>query len=114
MDRGGLQIQPIPPAVPEAIQAASTASELSPLQLALERGFPASKAAPVDINTATLDQLMSVPGIGEKRAQAIITARRIRPFRSILDLATVTYPSSGKKAFNVGLIERLSGLMTTK
>ncbi|MBP7634826.1 zinc dependent phospholipase C family protein, partial [Candidatus Ozemobacteraceae bacterium] len=42
MDRGGLQIQPIPPAVPEAIQAASTASELSPLQLALERGFPAS------------------------------------------------------------------------
>jgi len=78
------------------------------------QALPESKQQPIDINTATLDQLMSVPGIGEKRAQAIIAARRVQPFRSIRDLASVMYPASGKKAFSVSLIDRLSERLTTK
>lgn len=114
MNLGDQQIQPIPPAVVEAIQAASPAQDLPPLQLSRAEGFPASKNPLIDINTATLDQLMSISGIGEKRAQAIIDARRVRPFRSIRDLANVTYPASGKKAFSVGLIDRLAGQLTAK
>ena len=111
---GGLPIPPIPPAAVEAIQAASTARDLPPFQLSRTEGFPASKNPLIDINTATLDQLMSIPGIGEKRAQAILAARRAKPFRSIIDLANVAYPASGKKAFSVGLIDRLSGQLTAK
>ncbi|HOT27462.1 MAG TPA: helix-hairpin-helix domain-containing protein [Candidatus Ozemobacteraceae bacterium] len=111
---GGQPIPLIPPAAIETIKAASAAQDLPPLQLSRAEGFPASKNPLIDINTATLDQLMSVPGIGEKRAQAILDARRVRPFRSIRDLANVTYPASGKKAFSVGLIDRLSGQLTAK
>ncbi len=111
---GGQPIQPVPPTAIEAIQTASTAQDLPPLHLTREEGVPASKSQPVDLNTATADQLMGIPGIGEKRAQAIITARRIRPFRSIRDLANVTYPASGKKAFNPRLIDRLEEQLTAK
>ncbi|HNW35939.1 MAG TPA: hypothetical protein PKM25_13460 [Candidatus Ozemobacteraceae bacterium] len=57
---------------------------------------------------------MHIPGIGEKRAQAIIEARRIKPFASIRDLMKLTFPNSGKKAFNVNLIDRLSGQLIVK
>lgn len=45
---------------------------------------------PVNINTATLDELIALPGIGEKRAQAIIDYRNQHgPFSSIDGLLAV-------------------------
>lgn len=44
---------------------------------------------PIDPNTAGLDDLMKVPGVGPATAQNIITARKESPFRSIADLKRV-------------------------
>jgi competence protein ComEA len=48
------------------------------------------KPAVVDLNTATLDDLIALPGIGAKRAQAILDARKERGgFQSVDDLLDV-------------------------
>ncbi len=45
---------------------------------------------PVDLNTATLPQLMSLPGVGQVRAQAILDYRAAHgPFSSPEELALV-------------------------
>lgn len=47
-------------------------------------------AAPVDVNTATEQELMTLPGVGPARAQAIIQHREQHgPFRSLDDLDAV-------------------------
>ncbi len=47
-------------------------------------------AAKVDINTADIDQLMTVPGIGPKTAEAIIAYRKANgAFASLDDLTNV-------------------------
>jgi competence protein ComEA len=49
-----------------------------------------SSSGPVDINTATVEELDSLPGIGPSIAQAIIDEReRNGPFRSVDDLERV-------------------------
>jgi competence protein ComEA len=49
-----------------------------------------SPAAPVDINSASLDQLETLPGIGPATAQAIVDQRqRNGPFRSVDDLLDI-------------------------
>lgn len=46
--------------------------------------------APIDINTATWPEFATLPGIGEKRAKAIIALReRKKGFRSVDELAEV-------------------------
>ena len=50
----------------------------------------APAADPVDLNTADLAPLMTLPEIGETRATAILTYRQIHgPFRSVDELAAV-------------------------
>ena len=56
-------------------------------------GLAAPKAlAPgegVDLNRATVSELMRVPGIGERKAQAIVALRRRQPFRRVEDVLAV-------------------------
>ena len=52
----------------------------------------------VNINTATFDELKSLPGIGEVTAQAIIDYRNTTPFTSIEDIKNVT--GIGDSKFN--------------
>lgn len=50
---------------------------------------------PVDLNAASAEQLMQLPGIGKARADAIVTARQMHPFASTQDLLHV--PGIGAK-----------------
>ena len=44
----------------------------------------------VNINTASVDELKSLPGIGEVTAKAIADYRKNEPFKSIEDIKNVT------------------------
>jgi DNA uptake protein ComE-like DNA-binding protein len=46
-------------------------------------------AAAIDPNTATAEELQSLPGIGKKLAERIIEARKIKPLRSIDDILAI-------------------------
>ena len=102
----------------EAIELAGGAAEgadLSKLNLALvlkdgqkitipslnhqnEATFLLSSGALLDINTATAEQLMDLPEIGELKAQAILTYRNDHgPFRTLDDLMEV--PGIGETIF---------------
>ncbi|MFZ2955794.1 MAG: helix-hairpin-helix domain-containing protein [Candidatus Ozemobacteraceae bacterium] len=69
------------------------------------RTFPEkSMRKPVDLNSATLEELQTLPGVGEKKARAIMAAR---PFRSPFDLGRV-------KGFGAKMTERIIDLITTE
>jgi competence ComEA-like helix-hairpin-helix protein len=59
----------------------------------------------VNLNTATLAELETLPGVGPSLARRIVAARQQRPFQSLTDLDTV--PGVGKK-----LLERLADKVT--
>ena len=50
---------------------------------------------PIDINTASLEELLKLPKVGLKRAQQIVEERSKNPFRSIEDLKRI--PGFGAK-----------------
>lgn len=73
--------------------------------LASLAAFPAALAA-VNLNTATPDELVAVPGIGPSKAQAIVEHRKTHgPFKSVDDLKQV-------KGFRDKLVERLRPELT--
>lgn len=54
------------------------------------RGDAVAAGGPIDLNTATVDQLESLPGVGPSIAAAIVEHReRSGPFRSVDDLLDV-------------------------
>ena len=63
-------------------------------------------APPVNVNTATVEELTKVKGIGEKRAEAIVTYRKAHgDFKSVDDVANVK--GIGKK-FLIRIESRLT------
>ena len=46
-----------------------------------------SRAILIDLNSATIAELSTLPGIGGRRAEAIVLVRAARPFDSLADLA---------------------------
>lgn len=57
----------------------------------------ASEDARVNINTATPEELVQLPGIGPTRAKAIVAERKKRSFRRVEDILRV--PGIGRKTF---------------
>ncbi len=80
---------PVPPAVVPAAPAPS----------------PAAQGAVVAINRASRDELESLPGIGPRKAAALVAAREERPFRRPSDLRRV-------KGFGARTIRRLAPLLS--
>jgi competence protein ComEA len=69
-------------------------------------GAPAGQAAgPLDLNTATPEQLDTLPGVGEVTAGRIVAYRTAHPFTSIDELLEV--PGIGQRRF-----EQLKDLVT--
>jgi len=69
-----------PLAVAAALLAASPA-------LAAKKALPPGER--LDLNRATVAELMRLPGVGEKRAQAIVAHRAKQPFRRAEDVLAV-------------------------
>ncbi|QEG27176.1 ComE operon protein 1 [Gemmata obscuriglobus] len=66
-----------PPPLPPRPVASTGAKKLQP-------GDP-----PIDVNTASPDELQRLPGVGPVMAHAIVTARATKPFDSVNDLDRV-------------------------
>ena len=65
---------------------------------------PASGGGPIDINTATLEQLDTLPGVGPKTAQLIVDGR---PYAKVDDLLRV-------KGIGPATLAKLKDLVTVR
>jgi len=92
-----------------ALGALASLASLSVARPALARpGDPpkdapkdAPKPAKVDLNAATVEQLMELPGVGEVTAKKIVAGR---PYKAVSDLSAAGLPDA--------LIEKLTPLVT--
>jgi len=50
---------------------------------------PGGAVERLDVNAATIDELVELPGIGQAKAEAIVAERASRPFTSVDDLERV-------------------------
>jgi competence protein ComEA len=81
-------------ALRRAAGAVSVAAALATAVPAAAAPPPKAKAAlpageRVDLNRAPVEELMRLPGVGRKRAEAIVALRDRRPLRRVEDLAQV-------------------------
>jgi competence ComEA-like helix-hairpin-helix protein len=77
----------VPLAVQQKIQAQK--QECPQITQAKEKNVPTTGEL-VNLNTATLEELVTLPGVGPKLAQQIIAARQQKPFTSLEDLDRVS------------------------
>jgi competence protein ComEA len=68
-------------------------------------GTPGVPAAPLDLNTATVEQLDTLPGVGEVTAGRIVAYRAAHPFTAVDDLLEV--PGIGQRR-----LDQLKDLVT--
>jgi len=70
-----------------ALMATKNVTEVPPesLATALQEDVPII----IDIRTASLQELVQLPGIGEKRAQDIIAHRETRPFKNVNEIMLI-------------------------
>ncbi|WP_297212305.1 ComEA family DNA-binding protein [uncultured Flavonifractor sp.] len=87
---GGWFLRGINQAGPVRVEVQRTLTQESPLVLTPPPAGQSAGTGLVDLNTATAEELMSLPGIGEKRAAAIVAYREANgPFRIPEDLTRV-------------------------
>jgi competence protein ComEA len=67
--------------------AAATALLAAAPALAAKKALPPGER--IDLNRASVSELMRLPGVGEKRAQAIVAHRAKQPFRKAEDVLAV-------------------------
>ena len=53
------------------------------------RADPAPEPAKLDLNSATLTELDGLPGVGRKKAEAIVARRQTKPFQRVTELLRV-------------------------
>ena len=82
---------------PSAAGGAAPATGAAPT--AGDPGGAGQPGVPIDLNTATAEQLDTLPGIGEVTANQIIAYRSEHPFRSVDDLRQV--PGIGDRRFDL-------------
>lgn len=68
-------------------------------------GSTAGGGGPVDLNTATPEELEALPGIGPVTVQKIVAARQEQPFTSLEDAVT-------RGVLNRGQLEEIQGIAT--
>lgn len=72
---------------------------------ALAAKKPLGTGERIDLNRASAVELMRLPGVGQKRAQAIVALRSKSPFRKAEDVLTV-------KGLGPGWYARVKGFVT--
>ncbi len=82
-----------------ALLAAATLLAATP---ALAEKKPLGAGERIDVNRASPAELMRLPGVGKKRAQAILAYRARQPFRRLEDLLAV-------KGISADWLERVKG-----
>ncbi len=68
-------------------------------------GTTASTSSTVNLNTASVEELMSLPGIGQAKANAIIAYRESHAFKAVDELVEV-------KGIGPKMIERMKERLT--
>ncbi len=72
-----------------ALRAVAAATVLLSALPAFAAKKPLGPNDRIDLNKATVVELMRLPGVGQKRAQAIVAARSKQPFRKLEDVLAV-------------------------
>ena len=81
-----------------AVSAAATSAQSKSTTPKAATGAAATAAAPVNLNTATAEQLATIPGVGPKMAERIIDYRQKNGgFKKVEDLMNVS--GVGEKSF---------------
>ncbi|NCB63950.1 MAG: ComEA family DNA-binding protein [Clostridia bacterium] len=93
-------------ATPYRVDVESRKESPAPSKEASEAAGPApGSSAKININTAAAEELMGLPGIGEKRAQDIVADREKNgPFRIAEDITRVKGIGEGTLAELIGYI----------